>query len=61
MTFDGQMDHGNFAAKPTTVAKKKAAKKQSFFSDSDEDEEEQDSKPQAQPARPQPVVKQQPV
>jgi len=27
VTFDGQMDHNNFADKPTTVMKKKAAKK----------------------------------
>lgn len=39
VTWDGDMDHNNFADKPKTVVKKKAAKKQSFFSDSSEEEE----------------------
>ena len=54
VTADGQMDHMNFAAKPTTTVVKKApAKKNVFFSDSDESDE-QDSKPQAV-AKPAPV------
>ena len=63
VTFDGQMDHNNFAAKPTTAVQKKVAtKKNVFFSDSDESDE-QDSKPQAPvaAARPAPVQVQQPV
>ena len=41
VTIDGNMDHMNFAAKPTTtVPKKKAATKNAFFSDSDEDDDD---------------------
>ena len=57
MTIDGNMDHNNFASKPTTtVTKKKAATKNAFFSDSDEDDEDQDTKPQAAISKPTPVV-----